>query len=128
VGWALDAGVETVRLARQLPAGQRARVGQRAQGLTLDVTLFLPLGKVSQGVHVSGGLNPLQHHKLGDKVDIVVVLQGLGDPGRQLLCEPLVDLEPGGVEAETEGGPVGAVVPVKVVPDHPTKLFLGVDV
>ena len=42
--------------------------------------------------------------------------------------ETFVDLQPAGIEGQTEGGPVGGVVPVKVVLQHPSELVLVVDI
>ena len=58
---ALHAGVQAVGEAGELAGAQRARVGQRAVGLTLHVALLLPLAEVSQGGHLSGVLHPLDN-------------------------------------------------------------------
>jgi len=118
---ALDTRVETEGFSGQFPGVQGAGVGQVAVRLALDVTLALPLGEVAQGGDLGGVLHPLDNLQHGDKVDVVSV-HHLGDELDQLLGEALVGLEPRGVEVEAQGGPVSAVVSVKVVPQKTTKL------
>ena len=48
-------------LSRQLPGAQRARVGQGAVGLALDVALVLPLAEIPQCSKLSWVLHPLDH-------------------------------------------------------------------
>ena len=45
---AFHAGEKTQGFARQLASGQRASVGQRAVGLTLNVAFFFPFLKISK--------------------------------------------------------------------------------
>ena len=65
---------------------------------------------------------------LSQKVDIIVFLQQFTHEVSQDPGEAFVDLEPGGVKAEAERGPVGLVVSVEVVSQHPGKLGLVVDI
>ena len=65
---------------------------------------------------------------LSEKVDIIVFLQQFTDEVRQDPSEAFVDLQPGGVKAEAERGPVGLVVTVEVVSQHPSELGLVVDI
>ena len=58
---ALHAGVKAVGGAGQLTGAQRAGVGQGAVGLTLHVTLLLPLGEVPERGHFCGVLHPLDN-------------------------------------------------------------------
>ncbi len=67
---ALHARVESKRLSGELPSRQRARIGQRAVGLALNVALLLPLRVVPQRVDVHGVLHPLNHlqkHMKGER-------------------------------------------------------------
>ena len=58
---ALHAGVQPQGLSRQLAGAQRARVGQGAVGLALDVALVLPLAEIPQCSKLSWVLHPLDH-------------------------------------------------------------------
>ena len=51
--------------------------------------------------------------QLSDEINIAVVCKLVPDPILQLPGEPLVHLQPGCIKAQTQGGPVGAVVPAK---------------
>ena len=63
-----------------------------------------------------------------DKVDVVVFAQNFGHPVADGPRESGVGLEPGGVKAEGERGPVGGVVALQVVLQQVLELLLGVDV
>ena len=102
-------------LPGQLAGGEGTRVGKTAQGLALDCALALPLLEVSEGHCASWVLHPLDDLELGDEVDIVVGGGNVGHPFVEDLGESLVGDQPGGVEGEGEGGPIGAVVTLKVV-------------
>ena len=66
----------------------------------------------------------LQH---GDKVDVISVDHLINELD-QLFDESLVLFKPGSVKVETQRGPVGVEVTVKVVPQHRAKLFRSQDV
>jgi len=119
--------VQPQGLPGQLASAQRARVGEGAVGLALDVALVLPLAEVPQCSKLSWVLHPLDHLQHCDKVDIVSV-QHIGDELDQLLLEALVVLQPDGVEVKAERCPVAVEVALKVVPQHPGKLVRVKDV
>lgn len=58
---ALHASEQSQGLSGQLPGGQGASVGQRAEGLSLDVALLLPLLEVAQRRQLGGVLHPLDN-------------------------------------------------------------------
>jgi len=103
VAGARHASVQSDGLSGQLPGAEGTGVGNVAGGLALDVALLLPGGEVPQPVDVCRVSYPLQHLLVGHEVDIVPGVESLLDPGCQRLREPLVALEPGGVEGEAEG-------------------------
>ena len=102
-------------LPRQLAGGEGAGVGKTAQGLALDRALALPLFEIPQGHCARWVLHPLDDLELGDEIDVVVGGGNVGHPFVEDLGESLVGDQPGGVEGEGEGGPIGAVVTLKVV-------------
>jgi hypothetical protein len=112
---ALEAGVQAEGLSGQLSRGQGAGVWQRAVGLTLHIAFVLPFGVITEGSDVHGVLHPLDNLKLGNKVDITLSGKFISDPFLENLRESLVNLKPTGVEAQTEWGPVGAVMSLEVV-------------
>ena len=65
---------------------------------------------------------------LGHKVDIVEGEEDMIHPLVQNIQETFVDLQPAGIEGQAEGGPVGGVVPVKVMLQHSSELVLVVDI
>jgi len=119
--------VEAEGLPRQLSRPERARVRDAAVRLALVGASLLPGLKVSQRVDHGGFPHPVQHHRLCDEVDLGVLGQ-LPDEFGQFLHESLAALEPGRVEAELEGGPVGVVVTTEIVSDHAAECFPLVDV
>lgn len=96
---ALHAGVQADGLAGQLPGGQGAGVGQRAEGLSLDVALLLPGGEVPDGGELRGGLHPLQDLSHGHEVDVVLA-EDLVHPLHQGVQVVLVETEPARVEVQ----------------------------
>jgi len=125
---ALHAGVQPQRLPGQLPCGQGAGVGQRAEWLTLDIAFLLPLGKVTKSIQISRLCHPLNGLVPGDKVDVVVLLHSLLDPLCEHLRESLVNFEPRSVKTQTQRSSIGLVVAVKVMAKKSRELFFIVDV
>lgn len=119
---AFNASVKPEGFSGEFSCVQGARVRQRAVGLALNITILLPFTEISERCQVSGLLHPLNNLEHGNKVDIISV-DHLRDKLDQLLLESLVGLQPGGVEVQTEGSPVGAEMSVKVVTQHSTKLI-----
>ena len=138
---ALHAGVEAQGLPGELPGVEGAGVGEGAEGLTLDITLVLPLREVTESGQLCGVLHPLdnlesQSDKIiefetddddddylehGDKVDIVSV-DHLGDELNKLPLESLVRFDPGSAEMEAKWSSVAAEMPLKIVSQHASKL------
>lgn len=124
---ALHAGEETQGFTGQFAGGERAGVREGAVGLSLDVTLFLPLLEVSEGVEFGRVLHPLDDLEHGDEEDIVAA-EHFFDELDQFFAVFLLGLEPRGVEVEAERGTVGIVVTVEVVTQETSELFTGLDV
>ncbi len=59
MSWALHAGEEAEGFSRKFPGREGAGVGEGAEGLTLHVTLLLPLLEVPQGRELRWVLHPL---------------------------------------------------------------------
>ena len=110
-----------------LPGGESASVGQRAEGLALDVAFLFPFLEVSETGQFGGVLHPLDDLEHGDEVD-VVASQHLVHELDEGHFEFLLAFEPGSGEVEAERGAVGREVTVKVVLEHLTELFAGGDV
>lgn len=68
---ALHASEETEGLTGQFTGGQRTGIREGTVGLSLHVTLFLPLLEVSQSVQLGWVLHPLNDLEHGDEEDIV---------------------------------------------------------
>jgi len=125
---ALDTGVQSEGFARQLSCSQWAWIGQGAEWLALHITFFFPFLEVSERVDICWFLNPFQNLYFCQEIYIIVLLQGFNHPVHKNFGEAFVNLEPGGVKAQAQRCPVGDVVPVEVVPDHPGELILVVNV
>ena len=85
---------------------QRARVGQRAVRLPLDVTLLFPLLEVAKTIQLGGVLHPLDDLEHRHEVHVVPA-QHLLDELDQFLPVLLLALQPRGVEVQPQGGAVG---------------------
>ena len=81
----------------------------------MSIVSALPLLEVPEGHGAGWVLHPLNDLELSGEVDIVVGGGNEGHPLVEDLGESLVGDQPGGVEREGEGSPVGAVVALKVV-------------
>lgn len=124
---ALHASVKSVDLSWQFSGGQRTDVGQRAEGLSLNVALFFPFLEVSETGQFGGVLHPLDDLQHGDEVDVIAsqhLVHEL-DEGR---FEFLLAFQPRSGEVETERSAVGREVTVEVVSEHLTELVAGGDV
>jgi len=113
--------VEAQGLPGELPGVEGAGVGEGAEGLTLDITLVLPLREVTESGQLCGVLHPLDNLEHGDKVDIVSV-DHLGDELNKLPLESLVRFDPGSAEMEAKWSSVAAEMPLKIVSQHASKL------
>lgn len=60
---AFHASVKPQGLSGELPGGEGARVGQRAEGLSLDIAFFFPFGEIPQSCQLGGILHPLDDLK-----------------------------------------------------------------
>lgn len=119
---ALHAREQTQGLAGQLAGCQRACVGQRAVGLSLNIALLLPFLEVTQRVELCGILHPLDDLQVGHK-EHVVAAEHLLDELNQLVAVLLLRLKPRGMEVQTQRSTVAIVVTVEVVTQKTCELI-----
>lgn len=124
---ALHAGEETESFAGQFSGVQRAGVGQRAEGLALDVALLLPLLEVAQRVELGRVLHPLDDLQHRDEEN-VISSQHLFDKLDQLFAVFFLRFQPRCVEVEAERCAVAIVVTVEVVAQKTSELLAALDV
>jgi len=114
--------VKTNCLSGKFSGGQGTGVRQGTCGLSLDVALFLPGSEVVDTADLSGRLNPLKDLGHRDEVHVVLVKKFI-DPLQESVKVLGIELEPGGMEIKTQGGPVGLVMSLEVMVEEVVELF-----
>lgn len=119
--------MESLNFTGQFSCGERASVGQRAEGLTFNIAFFFPFLEVSETSQFGGVLHPLDDLEHGDEVDVIAgqhVVHELDESS----FEFLLALKPRSREVKAERSAVGVEVTIEVVLQHLTELLTGSDV